>query len=80
VTLVQKAMALHESLTSTRAWAGGLIVALRRYGKRERLIGSALESLKPRAQNGCRRGAPVALSSNRQLNHDPPQRRKPRCL
>jgi hypothetical protein len=44
--LVEEATALHESLTDTRARAGRLIVALRRYRKRERLMSSALESLK----------------------------------
>jgi hypothetical protein len=44
--LVQEAMTLHEALTDTRARAGRLVVALRRYRKRERLMSSALESLK----------------------------------
>jgi hypothetical protein len=44
--LVEEATALHESLSDTRARAGRLIVALRRYRKRERLMSSALESLK----------------------------------
>jgi hypothetical protein len=44
--LIQEAEGLHEALTGTRVRAGRLIVALRRYRKRERLMTSALESIK----------------------------------
>jgi hypothetical protein len=36
---------LHEAVTDARARPGRLIVALRRYRKRDRLMNSALESL-----------------------------------
>jgi hypothetical protein len=44
--LVQEAETLHEALTDARARAGRLTMALRKYRKRERLMASALESLK----------------------------------
>jgi hypothetical protein len=44
--LVEEAEALHQALTETRARTGRLVVALRRYRKRERLMTSALESIK----------------------------------
>ena len=44
--LIQEAEALHEALTDARARAGRLIVALRRYRSRERLVSSTLASLK----------------------------------
>ena len=44
--LIQDAEALHEALTGGKARAGRLVVALRRYRRRERLVSNTLESLK----------------------------------
>jgi hypothetical protein len=44
--LIQEAEALHETLSDARTRAGKLIVALRRYRRRERLVASTLASLK----------------------------------
>jgi hypothetical protein len=45
-SLVQEAEALHAALSDARARAGRLTMALRKYRKRERLMASALESIK----------------------------------
>ncbi len=44
--LIQEAEALHEALTDARARSGRLIVTLRRYRRRERLVSTTLASLK----------------------------------
>ena len=44
--LIREAEALHEALSDAKARTGRLVVALRRYRRRERLVSTTLASLK----------------------------------
>ena len=44
--LIEEAVALHEIVSDAKTRAGRLVVALRRYRRRERLVNNTLASLK----------------------------------